>query len=91
MSEWYGDGETTGRKEVAAATMQWHGMAWHYRRSLQASSSKLGRPPYGQQVCICVICGQMQICMHNRSSGDDKVLGTLACLLAGSVSWLTFG
>ena len=23
--------------------------------------------------------------MHNRSSGDDKVLGTLACLLAGRV------
>ena len=36
LGEWYGDGETTGRKEGSGCS---NAMAWHYRRSLQAALS----------------------------------------------------
>ena len=84
---WYGDGETTGRKEVAAA-MQWHGIMGAL---LQASSSKLGRPPYGSADCVIWRANaDLHAGTIAAAAVDDKALGTLACC-GGSVSWLTFG
>lgn len=57
--------------------MQWHGIMGAL---LQASSSKLGRPPYGSADCVIWRANaDLHAGTIAAAAVDDKALGTLAC------------